>query len=502
MKRYYLSLAVILALTFFSSCSNKPMMQNYSKATILQTSRAGDNLKNMGTFELSAAGQGDNVLVEILPAQKYQQLVGFGGAFTESSARVLMQLDPAKRTDVIKAYFSPAGAAYSLTRTHINSCDFSLNNYAYDNTSGDVELKDFSIKEDMDDLIPLIKDALAVEKADFKIIASPWTAPPWMKDNNAWNNGSLKPEYYPAWALYFSRYIKAYEQEGIPIWAVTVENEPEGNGGNWESMIYTPRQMADFIKDHLGPQFVKDSIKSEILIFDHNRDHVKEWAGQILSDAAAARYVWGTAVHWYSSTNDWYPETLNEVHQKFPDKHLLHTESCIDTEVPVWQDDAWYWKKEATDWGYQWAPEADKPLHPKYVPVFRYACDIIGGLNSWLTGWVDWNIVLDDKGGPNHVNNWCIAPVIVKPETKEVYYTPLYYVMCHFSKYMRPGAVRLGINSGNADLMITACLNTDNSIAVAVLNRTENPVTYNLKLAGKVTTVTIPENALQTIVIQ
>jgi glucosylceramidase len=502
MNKIQLFLSAILTILFFSACSDKSMMQNHSQATVIQTSRAGDNLKNIGTFDLVEKGHSDKDLVELLPGRKYQQLVGFGGAFTESAAYVLKQLDPAKRTEVLNAYFSPAGAAYSLTRTHINSCDFSLNSYAYANTPGDTELKDFSIKEDMDDLVPLIRDALAVEGAAFKIISSPWTAPPWMKDNNNWYDGSLKPEYYPSWALYFSKYIKAYEKEGIPIWAVTVENEPLGVGGSWESMTYTPAQMADFIKNHLGPRFVQDGIKSEILIFDHNRDKVKEWAEQILSDTAAARFIWGTALHWYSSTIDWYPDTLNEVHSKFPDKHVLHTEACIDNEVPVWQDDAWYWKKEATDWGYQWASEAEKPLHPKYVPVYRYARDIIGGLNSWLTGWVDWNIVLDDKGGPNHVHNWCIAPVLVKPETKEVYYTPLYYVMCHFSKYMRPGAVRIGVSNTAQDLMIVACQNTDNSLAVAVLNQSEHPVNYQLKLAGKLAALTIPDNALQTIILQ
>lgn len=481
---------------------NNPAVPDYSKARIIQTSKVGDHLKEIGNVKLLPSFENNSSVIKLIPDQKYQKIVGIGGSFTESSAYALNQLSKEKRSEVIKAYFSPSAASYSLTRTHINSCDFSLSNYAYAPVADDTLLEHFSLKEDMADLIPLIKDAMMLEGASFKIIASPWTAPPWMKDNNAWNGGALKAEYYPAWALYFSKYIKAYQELGIPIWAVTVENEPLGNGAQWESMIFSASQMTDFIKNNLGPQFTADSIGTKILVYDQNRDHLQDWAKEILGDKQAAAYVWGTAVHWYSSTFEWYPQDLTDVHNLFPDKHLMHTEGCIDSEVPVWQNDAWYWTKEATDWGFDWAPDADKPLHPKYAPVYRYARDIIGGLNSWLTGWIDWNIVLDDKGGPNHASNWCIAPVIVKPETDEVYYTPLYYVMSHFSKYIRPGATRIGIESDIKDLMVTACLNVDNSIAVAVLNQTENPMEFTVSLYEKMVEVTIPGSALQTIIIQ
>jgi len=237
------------------------------------------------------------------------------------------------------------------------------------------------------------------------------------------------------------------------------------------------------------------------MIYDQNRDHLKEWADIILSDSTAAPYVWGTAVHWYSSTYDWYPETLNAVHEKFPDKHLIHTESCIDSEVPVWQDDAWYWKKEATDWGYVWAPEDEKYLHPKYVPVYRYARDIIGGLNSWLTGWVDWNIVLDEKGGPNHVENWCIAPVIVKPSMNEIYYTPLFYVMKQFSRHIRPGALRIGVDNPVDDLMVTACLNPDKTVSVMLLNQSDRAIDYQLDIKDSFADLNIDAQSIQTLVL-
>ena len=322
-----------------------------------------------------------------------------------------------------------------------------------------------------------------------------------MKDNNDWNDGSLEPELYPTWALYFSKYIRAYEEQGIDIWGVTIENEPLGNGGQWESMRFTPESMAEFLRDHLGPRLEQDGIDARILIYDQNRDHVEEWVDVILGDPEAAKFAWGAAVHWYSSTYEWYPEALAAIHERFPDKQILHTEGTIDAEVPVWQDDDWYWQREATDWGYDWAPEEDKPLHPKYVPAFRYARDIIGGLNSWLVGWIDWNMVLDTEGGPNHAENWCIAPVIASPETDEVYYTPLYYVLAHFSKYIRPEAVRIGIAESPENLMATAFRNADGSIVVALLNQSESEVEYAVTLEGRQVESSIAASAVQTLIL-
>jgi glucosylceramidase len=471
------------------------------QATVVQTTRSGDRLRSLGPVPLSDATRTSVNTIRLNPEKRYQTIVGFGGSFTESSAHVLKQLSPANRTSIINAYFSDTGAAYSLTRTHINSCDFSLDHYSYVEP-GDEALETFSIDEDLNDLIPLIKDAMAAPGADFKIIASPWTAPPWMKDNDSWYGGSLEVGLEPVWAHYFSTYLQAYRDHGIEIWAVTPENEPLGNGGQWDSMHFTPESMTVFIRDHLGPRLRADGWETKILIYDQNRDHVDEWVDTILADEEAAAFVWGTAVHWYSSTVDWYPETLQGVHERYPDKHILHSEGCIDSQVPVWRDDDWYWRREATDWGYTWAPEEDKPKHPMYVPVYRYARDIIGGLNSWLVGWVDWNIVLDTSGGPNLAQNWCIAPVIANPETDEVYYTPLFDVLTHFSKYLRPGATRIDASHDIDGLMVTAVENPDGRIAVVVLNQGADEQSFDLELDGRSAHLVIPGAALQTILVE
>jgi glucosylceramidase len=219
-------------------------------------------------------------------------------------------------------------------------------------------------------------------------------------------------------------------------------------------------------------------------------------------DDISRKYFDGTAVHWYDSTFEVYPEELQYAHDLAPDKYLIETEGCIDAEVPVWQDDDWYWRKEATDWGYDWAPEEDKHLHPKYSPAYRYARDIIGCMNNWVDGWVDWNMVLDKQGGPNWFKNWCIAPVIVDPEADEVYFTPLYYVMSHFSKFVRPGAKRIAHSQTDKELQSTVAVNPDDSIVVIVFNETKSQKTFDLKIGDYAKKIRISPHALQTIIVK
>ena len=217
--------------------------------------------------------------------------------------------------------------------------------------------------------------------------------------------------------------------------------------------------------------------------------------------AESSKYFDGTAIHWYESTYEVFPNELQYAHYKAPDKLLIETEGCVDSQIPAWKDDMWYWSKEATDWGWDWAAEDQKYLHPKYAPVNRYARDIIGCLNNWVAGWVDWNMVLDRQGGPNWFENWCTAPVIVDPIADEVYFTPLYYTMAHFSKYIRPKAKVIGVDKTDADLLVTAAQNPDNSIAVVVFN--EDPISkhFKLKLNNKNIAIKINAKAIQTIMI-
>ena len=466
---------------------------------VYETSARGNSLKVITEFQ-----EGENPLVITLnPEKKFQTITGFGGSFTEASAYLLNKLSPANRKKILEAYFSEEGANYSLTRTHIASCDFSLSNYTYAKEENDLQLDNFTIEDDKDDLIPMILDAKAISKDGFKIIASPWTAPPWMKDNKAYVGGKLLPEFNDTFALYFSKYLVAYKKEGIDIWGVTVINEPHGNGNNWESTHFSPEEMTLFVQNHLGPKLEKDGFGNvKILGYDQNRAGLPEWVDGMFKKAATSKYFAGTAIHWYESTYDFFPDALQYAHNKAPNKYLIQTEACVDAEIPHWNDDAWYWKKEATDWGWDWASEKDKHLHPKYAPVNRYATDIIGCLNNWVDGWVDWNMVLDKQGGPNWFKNWCVAPVIVDPEKDEIYFTPLYYTMAHFSKFMRPGAVKIGCNINNNDLMSTAVKNPDGSIAVVIFNPTEQEFAVEINQNNKKATISISAKALQTVIIK
>lgn len=468
--------------------------------SVVETSASGHKLKTITEFP---SGKDQFATIQLFPETKYQTITGFGGSFTEASASLLNRLSKKNRDSIINAYFGTDGARYSLTRTHINSCDFSLGHYSYAPVAGDNELISFSIDEDRDDIIPMIRDAMAHSKDGFKIISSPWTAPPWMKDNNDWRAGKLLPQYRDCWALFFSKYLEAYKKEGIDIWGITVENEPLGCGGNWESMHYTPEEMVDFVNNHLGPRLQADGHQVKILAYDQNRgEELEKWATVIYRDESASKYFNGFAIHWYGSTVDWFPESLNFTHNQAPVKHLIQTEACIDAEIPHWQEDQWYWSEEATDWGWDWAPAEQKAFHPKYVPVYRYARDIIGCMNNWVDGWIDWNMVLDRQGGPNWFKNWCIAPVIVDPEKDEVYFTPLYYVMAHFSKYVRPGAARIGFENSDPSLLVTAAKNPDGSVAVVVLNMNKESKNMKLSLGDGLVEVRISAQALQTIVIE
>jgi len=267
-------------------------------------------------------------------------------------------------------------------------------------------------------------------------------------------------------------------------------------------MHYTAEEMVDFVQNHLGPKLATEGHDVKILAYDQNRgEELIDWAKVIYKDEKSAKYFDGFAIHWYASTFDWFPSSLNFTHDMAPNKYLIQSEACVDSEVPHWKDDSWYWSKEATDWGWDWAPEDQKHLHPKYVPVYRYARDMIGCLNNWVDGWVDWNMVLDRQGGPNWFENWCVAPVIVDPENDEVYFTPLYYTMAHFSKFIRPGAVRIGFENTDATLMITAAQNLDGSIVVVVLNMNSEPKNIYLSLGESSVSVKISAQAIQTIIV-
>ncbi|WP_342746087.1 glycoside hydrolase family 30 protein [Paenibacillus donghaensis] len=409
--------------------------------------------------------------LELFPDQAYQSIMGFGGAFTEAAAYTLSRMSEDKRQEVIRRYFDPAeGLGYTLGRVHIHSCDFALGNYTYVEDN-DTELTSFDIAHDHKWVLPLIHDAAKVKGSPFTMLASPWSPPAWMKTNGEMNNGGkLRPEYREAWAMYYTKFIRAYEAEGVPIWGISVQNEPAAKQ-TWDSCEYTAEEERDFVKAYLGPIMEREGLDNvNIVIWDHNRDIIVERASTVLNDPEAAKYVWGTGVHWYVSEDF---AQVGQVHELFPDKHLLFTEGCQEGGVHL---GAW---------------ETGE----------RYARNMIGDFSNWMEGYLDWNLVLDETGGPNHVNNLCDAPVIADTQTGEVHYNSSFYYIGHFSKYVRPGAVRIGQTLLRSDISSVAFRNTDGSIAVVVLNETDASCRFSLGCGDQIADAGLPAHSIVTYVI-
>jgi glucosylceramidase len=407
------------------------------------------------------------------PTKEFQTVLGVGGALTDAAAETFYKLPVEKQREILTAYFDPQnGIGYSLGRTSIHSCDFSSESYTYV-TNDDATLASFNIGHDLRYRIPFIKEVLATAGKGFTIFASPWSPPAWMKDNNDMlHGGKLKPEFYDAWARYYVKFIKAYAQAGVPIWGLTVQNEPMAVQP-WESCLYTADEERDFVKNFLGPTMVKNGLKDKkILIWDHNRSIMYGRAEAVLDDPKAAQYVWGVAFHWYVGNNF---ENVKRVQEAFPKTHLLFTEGC----------NAPFDAAHIHDW--QWGE--------------RYGISMINDFNNGAVGWTDWNILLDQQGGPNHVQNYCFAPIHANTETGELIYMSSYYYLGHFSKFIRPGARRIISSSTDDDLLTTAFLNKDGRIAVIVMNASETEQPFYLWIGGKAAQTSSPAHSIMTLVI-
>jgi len=410
--------------------------------------------------------------IRVNPAETHQTVLGFGGAFTEAGAYTLHRMSEDKQAEVLNAYFGAENShGYTFCRTHINSCDFSLGNYAYDEVPGDVDLEHFSIARDRQNLLPMIKSALAISPEPVNILASPWSPPAWMKTNGQMNHGGkLKPEYRDAWAKYYGRYIKAYADENVPIWGVSVQNEPLAVQ-TWDSCIYTASEERDFVRDHLGPSLEAQGLGDvKIVVWDHNRDLVYRRADAILRDPEAAKYVWGVGFHWYEKPLQF--NNLSRVHKHYPQTNLIFTEGCQEGGPHL------------GEWGLG----------------ERYAHNMINDLNHWTVGWIDWNMLLDEQGGPNHVGNFCSAQIIADTRTGELHYQSSYYYFGHIARYVRPGAVRVGCEVQDRQLEACAFRNPDGKLAVIVLNRAEKSRDFSLVIGEKTFEVACPGRSITTLI--
>ncbi len=419
------------------------------------------------------------VCVFIDPNHTFQDFVGIGGALTDASAETYAKLPKEKQAEVLKAYYDPvAGIGYTLGRTHIHSCDFSSGSYTYI-AEGDSSLSTFDISHDRQYRLPFIKAALAAAGGKLTMYVSPWSPPAWMKDNNdLLHGGHLLPAYAQSWANYYVKFIQAYEKEGIPIWGLTVQNEPMAVQ-RWESCIYTAEEERDFVKNKLGPTLHRAGMADKkLIIWDHNRDLLFQRANTMFSDPEAAKYVWGVGFHWYETWTggDMQFENLTRVREAFPDKNLVFTEGCVE-KFDLGRIDDW-------------------------VLGERYGHSMVNDFNRGVVAWTDWNILLDETGGPNHVSNLCFAPVHADTKTGKLMFTNSYYYIGHFSKYIRPGAKRISASSNRDHLTTTAFQNTDGSVVVVVLNLTEEKIPYRLWIDGKAAETTSLPHSIMTLVVK
>ena len=416
------------------------------------------------------------VAIFINPKKTFQKYLGIGGAITDASSEVFATLNETQQNKLLESLYGKDGIGYNIIRTSIHSSDFGLGSFTYVK-EGDADLKTFSIEKDKEKRIPFIKRAIDLIKDDLVFYASPWSPPAFMKSNkNMLQGGKLLPEFRQAWADYYVKFINAYEEEGIPVWGLTIQNEPMAVQ-RWESCIYTADEERDFLKNYLGPTLEKEGLgDKKIVVWDHNRDLISERANTIFEDPEASKYAWGIGFHWYETWTGGLPkyDNLKNINESFPSKNMLFTEGCqegFDTErLHFW-------------------PNAE-----------RYGNSMINDFNSGVVGWTDWNILLDERGGPNHVQNFCFAPIHANTKTGELIYTPTYYYIGHFSKFIKPGALRVSTTTSRTTIESTSFQNENGTIVTVVMNKTDHTIGYKLIVGAAETYLEIQPRAMQTII--
>jgi glucosylceramidase len=428
------------------------------------------------TYEENRDFYDDNVEMEsvnIYPEMEYQTFEGFGGAITEASGYAFSKMSQSNKEDVLSAYFGKEGNSYNIVRTHIDSCDFSLGVYSALNDPEDTEFKTFTLERDEKYILPLLRAAQDTAGETLDVLLSPWSPPAFMKTNGQRiHGGKLKPEYRKFWAEYICEYIKQYRNKGFNVKRMTIQNEPNANQ-IWDSCLYNSQEEKEFLRDFLYPSLVKNNLKDvEVNIWDHNKERMFERACEIIDDETD-KMVQGIAFHWYSGDHF---EAIELVRQKFPDKKIIFTEGCVE---------------------YSRFGGASQLANAQ-----MYARDIIGNINAGMNAFIDWNIILDEKGGPNHVNNYCDAPIMCDTVNDKVEKKLSYTYIGHFSKYIKPGAKRIAFSKYTNKLDVTAMKNLNSDIVSVILNKEDKDMSVAFRISGKAVKIIVPAESIITVIIK
>lgn len=430
-----------------------------------------EDYKEPGIFDPTMKMSSKNSrAVNIYPDIEYQTILGFGGAMTEASAVNLNKMEQATEQEILKKYFTPDdGIGYKFCRVSINSSDFSEKPYDYVEDNDD-SLRSFSLERDRNTVFKEIKKARQLTGELLEVIATPWSPPAWMKTNQCrTGGGKLKAKYRQVWADYYVKYIKEARKEGIPVTIISIQNEPLAVV-SWDSCIYSGEDERDFLKNFLGPTLEREGLSDiKILIWDHNKDKMVSRVKTIMEDKDAAKYVWGAAFHWYAGDHF---EALDIVHQLYPNLMLLYTEGC----------NGGAYRKTG-----------------KWCAGEILAHEIIGDLNHWTSACIDWNMVLDKRGGPSYAKNYCDSPVIYDTDSHTYSLESSYYYMGHFSKYVKPGAKRIAHSVFSERLDVCAFKNPDRQLAIVIMNREDTPMNLCLRYSGQIAFFEIEAHSINTL---
>lgn len=471
---------LVLGTIFQLNAQNYWKNKNQKTAKLVVTnSTTQEKLADKGLikFEKFAQPKETDACIFVDPDFKYQKLIGIGGAITDASAETLYKMPKAKQKEILEAYYGKNGLGYTLVRTNMNSCDFSSESYTYVK-DGDTSLKSFSVAHDEKYKIPMIKEAQKLIGKDFTFYFSPWSPPAWMKSNqNMLKGGRLEEKYYQTWANYYVKFIQEYQKRGINVWGLTIQNEPMAVQ-TWESCIYTAEEEGNFLKNNLGPTLWKNGFKDKkVIIWDHNRDLIYQRATTTLQDPETAKYANGIGYHWYETWNNKTQlfDNLGETQRAFPNMFLAFTEGCKEQ----FKMDGIY----------------DVSLGE------LYGRNMLNDFNKGTALWTDWNVLLDETGGPNHVGNFCFAPIIADTKTGEVHYTYEYYYIGHVSKYIKPGAQRVGNSSNRAALISTAFMNENGELVTVIMNESDKDTDAYLWIEGEAAKLSVPAHSIQTVIL-